>query len=73
MKKTYAPNSIIIGFLIGMLVWATVDPVLGVVAGIGVSVVGWIAIRMLEKLIDKGVNAAETAITNAAGKRKENR
>ena len=73
MKKTYAPNSIIIGVLIGLLVWVTVNPVLGVVAGIGVSVVGWIVIRMLENLIDKGVNAAETAITNAADRRKENR
>lgn len=66
MHKTYAYNSIIIGFLVGLLAWASTDNVvLGVLAFVGVSVVGFIAIRFFEKAVDKGVDAAANAVTNA--------
>ena len=66
MKKTYAYNSIIIGFLVGLLAWvSTENMALGILAFVGVSVVGFIAIRFLEKGIDKGIDAAANAVTNA--------
>ena len=67
MRKTYAYNSIIIGFLIGLLVAVQTDKiVLGILAGLGVAVVGFVLIRLLEKGIakgvDKGVDAAVLSI-----------
>ena len=73
MKKTYAPSSIIFGFLIGMLVWVSVNPVLGVLAGIAVCVVGWWLIRLLERTIDKGVDAAGKAISKAIDNKRNNK
>ena len=55
MRKTYAYNSIIIGFL----------------AGLGVAVVGFVLIRLLEKGIAKGVNKGVDAAANAYQKHKE--
>lgn len=45
MRKTYAYNSIIFGFLFGLLVGMTTKSVvLGILTGLGVSVVGFIVI-----------------------------
>ena len=41
MRKTYAPNAIVIGFLVGLLVAVKVNVILGILAGLGVSVLGW--------------------------------
>ncbi len=73
MKKTYAPNAIIIGVLVGILAVVKLGPVLGVLAGIAVTVIGWIAIRFIEKLIGKGVDAAGSAISKAVNKNRENK
>ena len=72
MRKTYAYNSIIIGVLVGILAWASTESaVLGIVACIGVSIVGFVLIRLIEKAIGKGVDAAVDAATKAYQKRKE--
>ena len=72
MKKTYAYNSIILGMLVGLLVWVSADNiVLGILACIGVSVVGFIIIRFIEKAIGKGVDAAVGAAQRAYQNHKE--
>ena len=72
MKKTFAYNSITIGVLVGLLAWAsTKNVVLGVLACVGVSVVGFVIIRLIEKAIGKGVDAAADAVAKAYQKHKE--
>lgn len=72
MRRTYAYNSIIIGFLLGILVYATSKSVvLGIVTGLGVSVVGFIIIRAIEKAIDKGVDKASEKISQSYHQHKE--
>lgn len=72
MGKTYAYNSIIIGVLVGLLAWAsTKSVVLGVLACVGVSIVGFVIIRLIEQAIGKGVDAAADAAAKAYRKHKE--
>ncbi len=72
MRKTYAYNSIIFGFLLGLLVGVTTESViLGILAGLGVSVVGFIVIRLIENAIHKGVEKATDKISETYRRRKE--
>ena len=72
MRKTYAYNSIIIGMLVGLLAWAsTKNVVLGVLACVGVSIVGFVIIRLIEQAVSKGVDAASDAAAKAYRKHKE--
>ena len=72
MRKTYAYNSIIIGVLVGLLAGAsTENVVLGVLVFGGVSIVGFVIIRIIEKAIGKGVDAAADAAAKAYRKHKE--
>lgn len=72
MRKTYAYNSITIGILIGILVWATTESaVLGILAGLAISVVGFFIIRMFENAVDKGVDKASEKIQEAYHRRQE--
>lgn len=72
MRKTYAYNSIIIGFLVGLLVGASSDSVvLAVLAGLGVAIVGFIVIRVIENAIDAGVNKAADKVKDAYSKHKQ--
>lgn len=72
MRKTYAYNSIIFGFLLGLLVGVTSESViLGILAGLGVSVVGFIVIRLIENAIHKGVEKAADKISETYRRRKE--
>ena len=74
MKKTYAYNSIIIGFVVGL--WVAVSSnniVLAILAGLGVAVVGFVVIKALEKLLDKAGDKAVDAVTNAYQKHKQNK
>lgn len=72
MRKTYAYNSIIIGVLVGLLAWvSTENVVLGILACVGVSIVGFVIIRIIEKAIGKGVDAAVDAAEKAYRKHKE--
>lgn len=72
MRKTYAYNSIIFGVLAGLLAWAsTENVVLGVLACVGVSIIGFVIIRLIEQAIGKGVDAAVDAATKAYQKHKE--
>ncbi len=65
-SKTYAYNSTIIGVFVGMLVWASTENVaLAILALIGVSAVGFVVIRVIEKAIGKGVDAAADAAAKA--------
>ena len=71
MRKTYAHNSIIIGFLVGLLVaLQTESIVLGALSCIAVSVVGFILIRLLENAVDKGVDAVADKTEQAIRSRK---
>ena len=74
LRKTYAYNSVIIGVLVGLLVWVFMEnAVLGILAFVGVSVVGFFIIRFIEKAIGKGVDAAVDATARAYKKRREQR
>lgn len=71
-RRTYAFNSIIIGFLLGFLVYATSKSIaLAILTGIGVSVVGFIIIRLIENAISKGVDKASDKISEAYHRHKE--
>ena len=62
-RKTFAYNSIIIGALLGMLVWAyTENTALGIAAAVVISVAGFFAIRGLEHALDIGSQAAADAL-----------
>jgi hypothetical protein len=72
MRKTYAYNSIILGVLLGLLVWLKSDSlILGIVALIAVSIVGFILIRLIENAIGKGVDAGVDAAARAIEKRRQ--
>ena len=72
MKKTYAYNSILIGFLVGLLVGVSTNSVvLAVLAGLGVAVVGFIVIRVIENAIDAGVDKAAGKVKDAYRKHKQ--
>lgn len=71
MGKTYAPNAIIIGVLVGGLVTVQVNIVLGIIAGLGVSILGWVLIRAFENAVYKAGNAAEDAIRKKLDEQKE--
>lgn len=74
MRKTYAYNSVVIGILLGMLVYAsTSNVVLAILTCLGVSIVGFVIIRVIENAIDKGIDKAGDAISNAVKKHKENK
>ena len=70
MRRTYAPNAIIIGILFGILVAAKVNVVLGVIAALGISILGWVLIRTLENACDRAGNAVEDAIRKKFDERK---
>ncbi len=70
MRRTYAPNAIVIGVLVGLLVAVKANVVLGVLAGLGVSVLGWVLIRAFENAMYKAGDAAEDAIRKKLDERK---
>lgn len=70
MRKTYAPNAIIIGILIGLLVALKVNMVLGVIAGLAVSILGWVLIRAFENALYRAGDAAEDAIRKKLDEKK---
>ena len=69
MRKTYAYNSIIIGFLVGLLFVVKGQTALGIILGIVISVVGFFIIKGIENALYKGANAAGQAVVNAVKKR----
>ena len=70
-RKTYAYNSIIIGFVIGFTVWASTRSILlAILAGLGIAVVGFIIIRVIENALYKGVDKAVDKISDAHQRRK---
>lgn len=72
MRKTYAYNSIIIGVLLGLLAYLkTENLVLGILACVAVSVVGFVIIKAIENAIGKGVDAAADAAAKAYRKHKD--
>lgn len=65
-RKTYAYNSIIIGALIGILVYVSAESaVLAVLAGLAVAVGGFFLIRLLENAMYKGVDKAAEKVSQA--------
>ena len=74
MRKTYAYNSIIIGVLLGLLVYvSTENVILAVAACLAASVVGFIIIRLIENVLYKGVDKAADAVSKAWQKHKDNK
>lgn len=71
MRKTYAPNGIVIGGLIGLLVAVKVNVVLGVIAGIIVSVICWALIRIIENAMYHAADVAEDAIRKKFNERND--
>ena len=70
MRKTYAPNAIIIGVLVGILVAVKVNAILAILAGLGISILGWVLISSLERTADRAGDALDDAIRK---KNKENK
>lgn len=62
MRKTYAPNAIIIGWLVGWLLWLKVNPAVGIIGGIIVTVVGWAIIRGIENAAQSGADTIDNAV-----------
>ena len=74
MRKTYAYNSIIIGILIGILIYVSSNnAILAVLACLGISVAGFFIIRALENAVSKGVDKAVDAATRAYENHKQNK
>ena len=72
-RKTYAYNSIIIGILVGILAYvSTENIVLGILALLGVSIVGFVVIKLLENALYKGADMAADAAAKAIQNRKSN-
>lgn len=72
MRKTYAYNAIIIGVLVGLLVYVSAENlVLGILACLGISIVGFVLIRFIENAIGKGVDTAVDAASKAIQNRKQ--
>jgi Na+/melibiose symporter-like transporter len=64
MRKTYAYNSIFIGFLLALVVYvSTESAVLGILTLLGVSIGGFVLIRALENAMYRGADKAADAIT----------
>lgn len=64
MRKTYAYNSIIFGVLIGLLVYSKTNIVLGVIAGLAVSIVGFVLIKFIEDALYHASDAVGDAVSN---------
>lgn len=65
MAVTFAGNGIYLGALAGLATAVvTRNLAAGVVVAIAASVAGWYAIRAMEKLLGRGVNAGFTAASN---------
>lgn len=62
MNRTYAPNAVIIGALVGILVAVKVNTILGVLVGLGVSILGWALIKSFERAADHAGRALDDAI-----------
>lgn len=75
MRTTYAYNSITIGVLVGIVVYATSNGsiALAILATLAVSVIGFVIIRVLENAIDKGADAAYDAAVRHIQKKNEER
>lgn len=72
MRKTYAYNAIVIGAVVGLLIWAYMENVvLAILAAVGISVVGFVAIRFIENAISAAVDKGVDAATEAYRKHKE--
>ncbi len=73
MKKTFAYNSIIFGIIVAILVEAETESTpLAVVAFFAVAIGGFVLIRFVENAMDRGVDKAVNAASNAIKKRHEN-
>ena len=71
MKRSYWPTGIVLGSLLGFIVYASTESIaLGILAGLGASVVGIVVILGIEKLFNKGVDAGAAAIKGAIDKKK---
>lgn len=71
-KTTYAYNSIILGFFIGL--WVLVSSkstVLGIAAGLAMAVIGFFIIRMFENAADRVSSKAAEKVEEAWQRRKE--
>lgn len=71
MRKTYAPNAIIIGWLVGWLLWLKVNPAVGIIVGIIVTAVGWAIIRGIENAAQSGADAINNAIKRQKNEREQ--
>lgn len=71
MRKTYKYNGIIIGLLLGALVYAkTKNSVLGIIVAVAGSILCFLAIQTIERMIEKGVDKAVDAASNAIKRKK---
>jgi len=71
MKRSFWPTGVFLGSALGFVIYVATESVaLGILAGIGLSVVGILVILGIEKLVNKGVDAGAAAIKGAIDKKK---
>ena len=74
MRKTYAYNSIIFGIALGIAAYAATENAgLGILAGIIVTIVGFVIIRFLENALYAGADKVADKLTEAYHNHKENK
>ena len=70
-RKTYAHNSVILGLLVALYIWASSGKTaLAIAAFIAISVIGFLLIRAAEKALYKGADKAVDAVADAIKKKK---
>lgn len=70
MRRTYTHYSVVFGFLIGLLVFLKTNIVLGVIAGLAVSVIAYILIKALEDGLDAAGHILIDKISELIGRKR---
>ena len=70
MRRTYTQYSVVFGFLIGLLVFLKTNIVLGVIAGLAVSVIAYILIKALEDGLDAAGHILIDKISELIGRKR---
>lgn len=70
MRRTYTHYSVVFGFLIGLLVFLKTNIVLGVIAGLAVSVIAYVLIKALEDGLDAAGHILIDKISELIGRKR---
>lgn len=70
MRRTYTHYSVVFGFLIGLLIFLKTNIVLGVIAGLAVSVIAYVLIKALEDGLDAAGHILIDKISELIGRKR---